>query len=176
MKLLTFKQAIKESAIYKPRHLLLGNGFSIACRPDIFVYGRLFERADFSRLSSSAQRAFDALKTQDFEKVIKALRDAKSLLAIYDGAPTRIVQQMREDADGLRELLVQTIASSHPEWPASITEGEYAACREFLSHFNTVYTLNYDLLLYWAQMHTEMGESPSSDDGFRKPEDNFDAA
>jgi hypothetical protein len=37
-------------------------------------------------------------------------------------------------------------------------------------------TLNYDLLLYWAQMHNEEGNEPSSDDGFRKPEDDYDAA
>jgi hypothetical protein len=33
-----------------------------------------------------------------------------------------------------------------------------------------------DLLLYWAQMHTEEGAPPASDDGFRKPEDDYAAA
>lgn len=98
------------------------------------------------------------------------------MLSVYEGAPSKIVEQMQKDADGLRELLVQTIASSHPEWPASISDEEYAACRAFLTNFNTTYTLNYDLLLYWAQMHTEVGEPPASDDGFRKPEDNYEAA
>lgn len=32
----------------KKRHLLLGNGFSIALKPDIFSYGSLYENADFS--------------------------------------------------------------------------------------------------------------------------------
>lgn len=176
MELLTFKAALEHSEAYPQRHLLLGNGFSIACRPDIFVYGKLFERADFSRLSPSAQQAFTAFGTQDFERVIKALRDAKTALSVYHGAPTKVADQMQKDADGLREVLVQTIAASHPAWPGEISDAEYAACRAFLCHFKRVYTLNYDLLLYWAQMHTEDGEAPTSDDGFRKPEDDSEAS
>jgi hypothetical protein len=120
--------------------------------------------------------AFEALGTQDFEMVIKVLRDAKAILAAYDGVPSRLLKTIQEDADGLREVLVQTIAASHPAQPGEIEEHEYAACREFLAAFDTIYTLNYDLLLYWAQMHTEDGTIPSSDDGFRKPEDDYDAA
>ena len=56
-----------------------------------------------------------------------------------------------------------------------ISDDEYNACRTFLANFNTIYSLNYDLLLYWAQMHTSEGETPGSDDGFRKPEDDFEA-
>lgn len=176
MKLMSFAAALDASHQCTKRHLLLGNGFSIACRPDIFVYGKLFEQADFSKLSPSAKKTFNALDTQDFEKVIKALRDAKAVLAAYDDIPSKLLAALQNDADGLRELLVQTIASSHPEQPGEIQEHEYAACRQFLANFHNVYTLNYDLLLYWAQMHTEEGVTPSSDDGFRKPEDDFDAA
>lgn len=175
MELLTFGQALKDSENYSRRHILLGNGFSIACRPDIFVYGKLFEQADFSKLSPSAKKAFERLGTHDFERVIKALRDSALLTALYDGIPSEAIKAMKRDADGLREVLVQTIASSHPEWPGEITEVEYAACRKFLSNFETIYTLNYDLLLYWAQMHTASNAAPSSDDGFRKPEDDFEA-
>jgi len=82
MKLMSFAAALDASYQCTKRHLLLGNGFSIACRPDIFVYGKLFDQADFSKLSSSAKKAFNALETQDFEKVIKALRDAKAILAV----------------------------------------------------------------------------------------------
>ena len=45
IKLLTFSQALDKAANYSKRHLLLGNGFSIACEPTIFTYGSLFERA-----------------------------------------------------------------------------------------------------------------------------------
>jgi Domain of unknown function (DUF4917) len=83
MPLLSFQAAITEAQRYNKRHLLLGNGFSIALRPNIFQYGRLYEQADFSKLSPTAKLAFEALGTQDFERVIKALRDAKKILAAY---------------------------------------------------------------------------------------------
>ena len=174
MTILTFAEALRDSAAYSRRHLLLGNGFSIACRPNIFAYGKLYEEADFSKLSPTAKLAFEALGTQDFERVIKVLRDAKSVLSAY-GGPPGLLKILEDDANGLRELLVQTIAASHPAWPGELTEDEYAACRAFLSHFDSTYTFNYDLLLYWVHMHTPEGVEPSSDDGFRKSEDNFDA-
>ncbi|MCG8671531.1 MAG: DUF4917 family protein [Pseudomonadales bacterium] len=174
--MLTFTQAIDQSQKYTKRHALLGNGFSISCRPDIFVYGKLFERADFSDLSPSAKLAFEALDTQDFEKVIKVLRDASAVLTAYKGSPTTLIQQLQKDADGLREVLVQAIASSHPEWPGEIDDAEYKSCRKFLSNFDSVYTLNYDLLLYWAVMHDDDNETKiKSDDGFRTSENDFDS-
>jgi hypothetical protein len=173
--MLTFQQAVDQSEIYNKRHALLGNGFSISCRPDIFVYGKLFERADFTSLSPSAKLVFNALNTQDFERVIKALRDTSKVLQAYKGVNPKLIHSLISDADGLREVLVQAIASSHPGWPGDITDGEYAACRRFLSNFDNVYTLNYDLLLYWAVMHDEDTLTINSDDGFRKPDGEFDA-
>jgi hypothetical protein len=125
-------------------------------------------------LTPSARASFEALGTTDFERVIRALRDATKLVHLYSSEPD-IQERMKEDADGLRDVLVNTIAKSHPERPSDISESEYSACREFLSHFDKIYTLNYDLLLYWTKMHVEAGESPDSDDGFRKSKDDFDA-
>lgn len=173
--MLKFDEALKEALRYNRKHLLLGNGFSIACRPEIFAYGKLFEQADFSKISNTAKFAFRGLGTQDFEKVIKALRDASAIVEAYGGSP-EFYSTLKADADGLRELLVQTIANTHPAWPGELSEDEYKSCRSFLKDFDTVYTLNYDLLLYWVQMHTEDGDHPKSDDGFRKPEDDFDSA
>lgn len=175
MALLSFAEALKESAQHSRRHALLGNGFSIACRPGIFAYGKLYEQADFSKVSATAKHAFEALGTQDFEKVIKLLRDAAKIVRAYRG-PASLAKTFETDADGLRELLVQTIAASHPAWPGELGESEYQACRAFLKNFSTVYTFNYDLLLYWAQMHSPEGVAPSSDDGFRTPEDDYDAS
>lgn len=126
-------------------------------------------------LSPYVKGVFNSLGTQDFERVIKALRDTYLILGAY-GVPRDLLETIKADADGLRELLVQTIANSHPSWPGEISEAEYKSCRAFLGNFKTIYTFNYDLLLYWAQMHTDFGNAPSSDDGFRKPENDYDAA
>lgn len=171
----TFNDALQNSGSNK-RHLLLGNGFSIACRPNIFLYGRLFENANFAELSSSAREVFRNLDTEDFEKVINVLRDACRVLATYSKRENEIVSMMQSDASALRELLVQTLALSHPPHPAELTASEYDHCKVFLKNFSCVYTLNYDLLLYWVCMHCMEGEKPLFDDGFRKPYDNYDAA
>lgn len=172
-KVLTFDKAIQSSADYSRRHVLLGNGFSIACRPDIFVYGKLFEQADFTALSKSAKEAFDALGTTDFERVIKTLRDTASIADVY-GIGKRKVAKLKDDAERLKELLVETIAKSHPDRPSDISDHEYQRCQKFLSNFDTTYTLNYDLLLYWANMHHESTEKITSDDGFRTSADDLE--
>jgi len=200
---ISFAQALAQSEAGK-RHLLLGNGFSIALFPDRFRYGSLLDEADFSG-SPELRAAFDRLGTTDFEVVIKALRDAVTLLPLYadDGV---LITCMRAHAEALKGVLVNVIAGRHPERPSDITEDQYRACRTFLAHFvgenrdcrndgakdlrGNIYTLNYDLVLYWTLLHDqvvqwnaadpldsvlEQTEPLHHDDGFRAPEDEPDA-
>jgi hypothetical protein len=166
--LLTFEECLQGAEGRK--HVLLGNGFSRALRNDIFAYDALFLRADFSHLSPTARQAFTALNTTDFEVVMRALRLVARIIPLYRNDPD-LVRILTEDADGLREVLVQAIAQNHPEGPFEVTDEQYGACRRFLANFDTTYTLNYDLLLYWALMHSEIDPAVRSDDGFRTPED-----
>ena len=53
--IISFEEAISDSEQYKKRHLLLGNGFSIGCRADIFHYESLFGEADFSAIPEAKQ-------------------------------------------------------------------------------------------------------------------------
>lgn len=163
--ILTFKQAISKSKTdgeQKERHLLLGNGFSRACRPDIFEYGRLYEQADIDSIPRG-KRAFELLATADFERVIKALRDFSRLAPIYGHSEL----EPTEDATAVRELLLDSITNSHPARPSDIADDEYRCARKFLSHFEKKFTLNYDLLLYWTLMHTEIPPEIPFADGFR---------
>lgn len=153
------------------KHLLLGNGFSRACRNDIFAYDKLFERADFSKLSASARKAFDVLDTTDFEVVMESMKAAAKLVRLYAKKEPKLADQFEQDSDGLREVLVSAIADSHPERPGDIDDAQYAACKAFLGHFDDIYTLNYDLLLYWALMQDKIKPDIPCDDGFRQPED-----
>jgi hypothetical protein len=174
--ILTFRAALDQARGLKHCHLLLGNGFSIACRADIFQYAKLFERADFQTLSAGARQAFDTFRTQDFERIIKALRDTRAVLGGYQPAEAALIAALQSDADGLREVLVQAIAGSHPARPSDIPDVEYESCRHFLASFERIYTVNYDLLMYWAQMHEPSKVRLDHDDGFRKPEDDRDAS
>jgi len=152
-------------------HLLVGNGFSRALRNDIFSYDALFNRADFGRLPDTARAAFTAIGTTDFEFVMRTLRSAASLLEVYLPNDLALRQQLLADANALRELLAATIAANHPEGPFEIDDEAYAACRKFLGPFRNIYTLNYDLLLYWTLMHDESEPHVKCDDGFRTPQD-----
>jgi hypothetical protein len=166
---ITFAQALEQAN--GPKHVLLGNGFSRAYRDDIFSYDALFNRANFSGASPTVRDVFQALQTRDFEIVIKALRQAAQLWPVYSPADSNVIRQLESDANALRDLLAKTIAGSHPDRPSDIPDEKYAACRTFLSQFKNIYTVNYDLLLYWALMHEEIPPAIRCDDGFRQPED-----
>ncbi len=167
--ILTYDDVLAETD--ENRHLLLGNGFSIACRPELFRYDSLFDRADFSSLERGRQ-AFNVLATRNFETIIRALRNFTLLAGVYAPGDTNIQRIATEDGDALREVLVRAVANSHPDRPHNIEANEYLNCRQFLRGYKSINTLNYDLLLYWTLMQDELGdEQIPCDDGFRKPAD-----
>ncbi|MBD3754703.1 MAG: DUF4917 family protein [Gammaproteobacteria bacterium] len=155
--LLTFDQAIRDSDRFPKRHLLIGNGFSIGCRPNIFQYASLYDQADFADYPEIPS-VFERLGTQDFEEAIRALESASRLFTMYAPDTAAGQAKMREHAAALREILVETVARNHPENPNALDEEEIWSCRRFLKHFlcdkdGHVFTLNYDLLLYWTLMN-----------------------
>lgn len=184
MVLISFADAIADSEKFSKRHLLLGNGFSIACRPDIFHYGSLFAQADFSAVPE-AKAVFEMLGTQDFEMAIRSLENAAKILPAYIDRGAGAAAKMQEHAVALKDILVQTIAGNHPHIPPEIPEEKFWSCRRFLSHFlvgpkaGCVFTLNYDLLLYWTLMHDDLPfDEPiplTKNDGFGNDEDEPDA-
>jgi hypothetical protein len=167
--IITFEEALAQAEGKK--HLLLGNGFSRACRDDIFAYSALFQRADFTALSSTARQAFDSLATTDFEVVMRGLKTASLLVQLYEPENAALSRSLLGDAEGLRDVLATAVAQNHPERPGDISLESYKACRSFLQNFERIYTLNYDLLLYWALMQKELEPDVGFDDGFRTPDE-----
>lgn len=188
--ILSFKESLDMTDGEK-RHLFLGNGFSIALFPKIFAYKRLFDSANFEDIPES-QQVFSILETTDFEVVIQALRLTSKVLPPFMSTHAGITAKMNSQAEKIKELLIHAIADNHPENPGHIEENQFLSCRKFLSYFiseslprnfqGNIFTSSYDLLLYWAMMHDNEREDGnnakiilSHDDGFRTPEDNFDA-
>lgn len=180
-RIMTFDQAITDSVSFKKRHLLLGNGFSIACRPKIFTYGSLLEQADFLKIPE-IPKVFDALKTTDFEQVIKALEESSKMLPVFDPSAKKLAEKIGRYAERLKDILIETVAKNHPNIPNDILDSQFWSCRKFLAHFlgphnakGKVYTLNYDLLLYWTLMHEDNPfDDPidlETNDGFGRDED-----
>jgi hypothetical protein len=172
MELIGFDEALEHAAESGPKpHLLLGNGFSIACRPDCFTYGALLDEANFAPASTDVKAIFDVLGTVDFEKVIEALRFAAAIVDHYGGGHD-LHQRLGSDANVVKEALARVLGAKHPDNVFEISTDEYAACRAFLAPFNKIYTTNYDMLLYWTLMQ-EMDPYVERNDGFGNPDDEF---
>lgn len=155
----------------KRSHLLLGNGFSIACNP-VFRYGSLYEAAVQAGLSKRAQKLFVRIGTNNFEGVMKLLSDSDWVARTY-GLVKGKSSGMAEDLEVIKRTLVEVISSSHLETPGDIADGRKTSTATFLEPFHVVFTTNYDLLLYWVVMHA--GDPPPFEDCFRADRDELDA-
>lgn len=154
-------------------HLLLGNGFSIACHL-IFKYQNLYEFAKENGLSLHVQKIFDHFGTNNFEGILHALEDANWVAAHYglknnaEDAP-----RIKSDIKSIKDALVAAVAKTHLHDPGEIAEDRKALCVEFVKPYHNVFTTNYDLLLYWVEMHGH-GELQKRD-GFRTSPDDREA-
>ncbi len=171
MEILTFADAIAKAGT-GAKYLLLGNGFSIDFKPDIFSYNALFSKAKFPD-GSKIPAVFETLGVQDFECAVSALENAAIIAPIYTAQADS--EAMNKDANIIKEQLITIIAGNHPERPYNISEDEAGNCITFINNFigsnGGVYTLNYDILLYWVLMNASERKLLAFDDGFRNDQD-----
>lgn len=137
-----FEDAISETNDY-PRNVLLGNGFSRAYDDAAFNYRHLFEA---SKLPQKIKSLFAVFETEDYEKVIKNL---ETLEQIFNNKGN-IVNELRCIEELIKRDLVRTITNKHPNSQYEIAPERKAATLSFLSSFTNIFTVNYDLLLYWS--------------------------
>ena len=178
-KTLTFNQALEASQGCGQRHLLLGNGFSISRFP-LFKYKSLLKQSRFPG-DSKLPCVFQSQDTTDFELVMRRLDETRDLLSVYLPSQSDSISETNDrEKEVLRKTLISAITNNHPKRPDEISRKEYGHCRKFLQYFlgdssrssagdptttgdsGRVFTLNYDLLLYW----TLMDEMPMGNDGF----------
>lgn len=154
-------------------HLLLGNGFSIACQKT-FAYGSLYEYAKKSGFSDRVVRLFGRLGTNNFEGVMRLLEDGDWVSEEYemvtkDGRAS----EMLSDLEAVKNGLLKAVADTHPDQTNGVTDERKACCADFLEPYHNVFSANYDLLLYWVEMHAL--DKLQGRDGFRADPDNHDA-
>lgn len=165
-------------------HVLLGNGFSMAYDSDSFGYQALAswaQKRDF--LSDGVAGLMEKLGTPDFEAAMRQIESAIQTLKVLDEEANRAtIEQLEEAVAELREALAQSIAGLHPERPYEIAESCYGSVRRFLAPFKNIYTVSYDLLLYWSLMQEIVGDdgkilypSQTGDDGFRDSQTDGDS-
>lgn len=135
------------------RTLLVGNGFS----SEYFNYATLLASSGLEP-QTPLRKLFDELATVDFEAAINALEGAALVERAY-GNPERSAALLA-DAQRVREALVHAVKATHPAHRGDLAF-QYEAAASFIGHFASVFTLNYDLLLYWVNL-----EQTSLYDGF----------
>lgn len=171
---LTFQQALEKVRSKKSDikiKLLLGNGFSISLFNKIFSYQNLFEQAKeqglFNKGSESLIKLFKDNNTCDFEHIMHILRHAEGVLSTYHSVDKNLINTIKADREKLKEILIAAITKNHPDMPSEISEDQYTACFEFIKHFETIYSINYDLLLYWVVL--KYLQASAFTDGFHDP-------
>lgn len=171
LEIISFAEALRQTDQQR-RHLLLGNGFSIAAHPQ-FCYASLFEQA-FREPAGRLRSVFAAMQTTDFELVARRLNETLAFAGCYDpdGA---VVEAINLDLAELRHRLIEALTKVHPRQRQEISDDQFAAANRFLAHFRRggnaplageIYTTNYDLLLYWT---TLAAAYVNTNDGFGGP-------
>lgn len=167
------------------RYLLLGNGFSIAYDRDRFSFKNLFYYAvnkNLISINSPIHDIFKNFETYDFEKVIKKLEDAMYIYNCYQWyfyTYPNYANQLYIDGDYLRNILIDVLSKLHPEHAASLDEFNYSYVKNFIKEYDSIFTLNYDLLLTWAILELQYNRNSVNNsrlevnDGFRRPTGNL---
>lgn len=174
MKLETFADvvgAIKSKG--RPFHLLLGNGFSMAYDPDIFSYNALHDfivNIDDELLT----KLFSIVKTTNFELIMQQLDTFAALLDAF-GSENKLKTKVEQASAKLKTSLIDAVRRLHPEHVFTVPQKSCDACATFLKLFvdsgGSIYTTNYDLLLYWVLMRSQEVENV---DGFGRDRENPD--
>jgi hypothetical protein len=152
IKSLSFNEALeaaKENAKSKlctnDIRLLLGNGFSRAYYGK-FDYTTLYQAIKDEKKNKNIKKLFEYFGTSNFEAVLNFLKRAQFLFKIYgiDG------KDIIKDYERIKDALAEAILKVHPEKTTVIPEEAKINCYKFLKQFDDIYTVNYDLLLYWT--------------------------
>lgn len=177
MKLETFDDVLASIKKNPTRqfHLLLGNGFSMAYDSEIFSYNALhdfvtkLEDKDLSTI-------LEVLESRNFEVIMQHLDNFSALIAAFGGAP-ELKQRIDAASAKLKASLLDAVKALHPEHVFTVPEAQSKACSSFLKVFldsrGSIYSTNYDLLLYWILMRNSIvehvdgcGREPENPDEF----------
>jgi hypothetical protein len=173
-KLQTYKQVIDYLDKQKrPRHLLLGNGFSMAYDNKIFSYNALstfIERTDNELL----KKLFETINTKNFEQIMQQLDNFYEIAQIFS-TDKLLVDKLRNASSTLKTSLIDAVKELHPEHVFTVPEENSKKCYQFINDYiskeGKVFSTNYDLLLYWVLMRNN---SDFAIDGFGRELENSD--
>ena len=157
----------------RQRHLLLGNGFSMAYDKDIFSYNALnsfIDQLDDDLL----KKLFEVINTKNFEVVMQHLDNFIEIAKVFS-TEDDLVERLTTASETLKTSLIDAVKTLHPEHVFEIPKAKSEKCADFLQGFlangGKVFTTNYDLLLYWVLMRNGVEDAV---DGFGKEFEGYD--
>jgi len=126
--------------------ILVGNGASLTMS-GCFAYHSLFDQAKTVEppLTATDISIFDQLQTKNFEQVLSALNQARSINGVLGLEHQTIIDSYAR----IQTALIQSVHGVHLSWD-SIPAENLLSVRQALLAYDYVYSTNYDLLLYWA--------------------------
>lgn len=127
--------------------VLLANGASIAVSPS-FLYGSLLGHArERGMLAADVGQLFQFFNTSDFELILRLVWQASRVNSALE------IQDLRTHQAyvNVRDCLIQVVREVHPEYDQ--VSAHLPSMYRFLKGFDTVLSLNYDLLVYWTMTY-----------------------
>jgi len=156
----------------REKHLLLGNGFSMAYDSKIFSYNALsdfIENLDDDLL----KKLFATINTKNFELIMRQLDNFIEIAKVFS-TDMGFIEKLKNANETLRNSLINAIKALHPEHAFIVPEEKSQSCFNFLNEFiankGKIFSTNYDLLLYWVLMRN----TPAIDGFGRDFETEFD--
>ena len=147
---------------FKGGALLLGNGASLAVHKD-FGYPSLRQAAeDQGHITPEVAGVFKAFGKDDFELVLRRLWEATLVNKALGIEPGRVEQDYQQ----VRSALISTVRDIHISHENA--KRHFAPMFQFMKSFDTVFSLNYDLLVYWAMMASQGELRRWFKDGFQE--------
>lgn len=147
VRLINFEEALRETE-GADRTLVVGNGFSA----QYFNYASLFAASGL-RSGTPVSNLFKIMKTVDFEAIVRALEGAIAVEIAYGHHDH--ADQLQEHAQAVREGLIRAVHRTHPTHRRELSRS-YDTSADFLTLFQKVFTLNYDLILYWVNLQNRV--------------------
>lgn len=155
----TYQEVIKHLEKQgRQKHLLLGNGFSMAYDSKIFSYNALSNVVN-STDDNLLKRLFDIIKTKNFESIMQQLENFCELAKEFS-EDNNLETKIQGAANALKINLMDAITELHPEHVFQIPEENSKTCANFLANFlleeGNVFTTNYDILAYWVLLRNDV--------------------
>ena len=131
----------------------------------------MYEVAKKGESFGDIKKIFEKLKTKDFERALLACWYAK----VVNESLGQSCKTVSCAYERIRAALIEAVKKVHPSH--SKVSGDLERVSEFMSGFRVVFSLNYDLVVYWAMMVGNRRNPYSFKDCFLKDgvfDDNID--